>query len=307
MLSDLQTSSYLQYKANTDAVVSWLATTARERGYPIDLRAGNPSSQRQEQQQQPRRLKSTSKKQAHEAEAGRKTEVMVEAADGPGPKLSTGTLPVKEYTRLAEYVAAATDPLIVVPASIETALYRAITTRREYSIEIASRSPRDEESKASDDRHAHFIRVLEEVREILRPRFATNPAKYLADAGANKPIVEPNVKILRNLANKFESLEVQEPSQEFVEAPNIIPDAVPPPKINPKVIPDAPGPPKVNLNVIPPATPLPKVKEEVKHGKQSLRAPKEACFGFGLLLQDCATLQIFIYIPELDIKTRHSN
>ena len=37
MLNSLLTSSYLQYKSDTDTVASWLANTAIKCGYPADL------------------------------------------------------------------------------------------------------------------------------------------------------------------------------------------------------------------------------------------------------------------------------
>ncbi|OJD16710.1 hypothetical protein AJ78_03135 [Emergomyces pasteurianus Ep9510] len=274
MLADLKTSSYLQYKANTDTVASWLAITARERGYLIDLQTENPGSQRQEQEQQSKRLEGTSRKQVHEAETERKAEGITEAAATPGPKLSTSTLPVKEFTRLAKYVAAATDTPVIVPANIVIALDRAITTRREYSTELASRIPRDEESKASDDRHAHFIEVLEQVREILRPRFVTKQGNCPADNTANKPTAEPIMKIIRNISNKFEGLDVQESSKEFADSPGVTPTTAPS-----------------------------KVKEEVNNEEQSPRDEEENCFRIEHLLQDCGLLQIILYIPKLDVGT----
>ncbi|PGH32119.1 hypothetical protein GX50_05080 [[Emmonsia] crescens] len=218
MLSDFITSSYLQYKADTDAVASWLTTTAGERGYLMDLQTGNPSSQNQEQQQQSKRLKGKARKQARQAcqsEAEAEAEAEVTAP--------TRTLPVKEFARLANYLAAATDPPVVVPASFVTSLDRAITTRREHGTELSSRVPRDEESRASDDRHVHFIGVLEHVREVLRPRFARDQVKCAVAKPAKKPVQKKHTQIISNLANKFESPGVQEPSKEFINAPNVRP------------------------------------------------------------------------------------
>ena len=70
------TSMYAQYKADTDAVASWLAATARDAGCPGELLpdgVGNkPQQQQQEQQQQPKptgRLKGKARKEAKKAAA----------------------------------------------------------------------------------------------------------------------------------------------------------------------------------------------------------------------------------------------
>lgn len=49
MHSDLLTSSYLQYKADTDAVASWLARTAKKLGYSSDLVVSEKPEQKQQQ------------------------------------------------------------------------------------------------------------------------------------------------------------------------------------------------------------------------------------------------------------------
>ncbi|KKZ64795.1 hypothetical protein EMCG_09306 [[Emmonsia] crescens] len=257
MLSDFITSSYLQYKADTDAVASWLVTTAGECGYLMDLQTRNPSSQNQEQQQQSKRLKGKARKQARQAcQAESEAEAEVTTP--------TRTLPVKEFARLANYLAAATDPPVVVPASFVRSLDRAIATRREHGTELSSRVPRDEESRASDDRHVHFIGVLEHVREVLRPRFARDQVKCAVAKPAQKPVQKHHAQIISNLANKFESLGVQEPSKEFINAPNVRP-----------------------------TTATTKV-EEVNHEEQNPPDDEEASFRFLLLLQDYYLLRIFL-------------
>lgn len=59
-------SSYLEYKANTNSVAQWLASTAIKYGYPIDLLIGTKPLQLQ---QPSKRLKGKARKLAREATA----------------------------------------------------------------------------------------------------------------------------------------------------------------------------------------------------------------------------------------------
>jgi hypothetical protein len=67
MRPEFLTSSYLQYKSDTDAVASWLATTAKKCGYPQDLvTSSNPEDKQQRSSQ---RLKGKARKMARDAAA----------------------------------------------------------------------------------------------------------------------------------------------------------------------------------------------------------------------------------------------
>ncbi|EFW14313.1 conserved hypothetical protein [Coccidioides posadasii str. Silveira] len=65
MVSDFLTSSYLQYKADTNAVASWLATTARKCGYTLGTPTASPEPASTDNLHQPsKRLKGKARKQA---------------------------------------------------------------------------------------------------------------------------------------------------------------------------------------------------------------------------------------------------
>ncbi|ODH49984.1 hypothetical protein GX48_03930 [Paracoccidioides brasiliensis] len=101
--SDTTGVSYLQYRADTDAVASWLATTARKCGFPVDLLTSSPKCQTH-QQQSSQRLKGKTRKQARATADD--TGVTLST---PGAfKLPTFTIAAKEFVSLAAYVAAAT-------------------------------------------------------------------------------------------------------------------------------------------------------------------------------------------------------
>lgn len=123
MLSDFITSSYIQYKADTNTVASWLATTAKNCGYASDLLQQN--NQKQQPNQPSQRLKGKARKQAREAakELGGNTTQQ---------KLPTCTIPVQEFVSLAEYIAGYTKLPVSVPMSFVIALDRAISVRKEH-------------------------------------------------------------------------------------------------------------------------------------------------------------------------------
>ncbi|KAH7250349.1 uncharacterized protein BKA55DRAFT_569260 [Fusarium redolens] len=62
-----------------------------------------------------------------------------------------------------------------------------------------------ESDKDSDAMHNYFIGVLESVRSVLRPRM---------------PADTPSYDSIKDLTNRFSSLNVYEPSQEFLDASN---------------------------------------------------------------------------------------
>ena len=66
MLSNYFTSSYLQYKQDTNAVAAWLATTAKKCGYAEDLLTKNAEGG-QQQKQPAGRLKGKAGKLEREA------------------------------------------------------------------------------------------------------------------------------------------------------------------------------------------------------------------------------------------------
>lgn len=203
-------SSYQQYKADTDAVASWLATTAARCGYS----SGLPHEENAVQQPKSRRLKGKARIQARDD----KNESLSSKAT---PKNSNGrptyTIAIKDFTRLAENIAAHAQPPVQVPASFATALNRAIAVRKYFMKAISSQLPRDGQSKAADERHSFFLGVLEHVREILRPRM---PVDKFGDArGREAGPDEPKAR--EELVNMFDSLEVYEPSEEFLQAPDV--------------------------------------------------------------------------------------
>ncbi|RMZ42085.1 hypothetical protein AFCA_006829 [Aspergillus flavus] len=227
MLSELLTSSYLQYKEDTNAVASWLASTAKRCGYAVDqltqTRKEKPSG----------RLKGKARKQAKSQK---------------GPATPTYTIAIKDFVSLAEWIAHDHRQPIHVPSSFVTALERAIHTRRRHGDYLAHKS------KSAEDSHAYFIGILEHVRETLRPQF---PRESLG-AGDDD---SKKIKI-----NRFEGLEVQEPSKDFLQ-----------------------------MRDLPTAVPTSSLGSEANYQAEQMKDLDEAFTAFSLLLDDYHTFRSLIH------------
>ncbi|KAK8237763.1 hypothetical protein HDK90DRAFT_203747 [Phyllosticta capitalensis] len=230
------TSDYQQYKEDTNTVASWLASTARQCGYPEDLLPVEAA-------QAPRAKKKKSKAKKKKAETAESnigasnacgssegnSQAQVDApasenstANGsikaPGVATPTTTTPspktyvfssVQDFMSLADFIAAKKKPTLKVPRYFAESLDRAISLRKRHSTTVVASRPRDVDS---DDRHSYFVGVLEWVKEVLRPSFATTSTK--------EP--RPDINVTVDFANMFSGLSIEEPSQRFEEAPDVV-------------------------------------------------------------------------------------
>ncbi|KAF3479709.1 uncharacterized protein GIQ15_06685 [Arthroderma uncinatum] len=188
MLSNSLTSSYLQYKEDTDVVASWLATTAKVCGYTKNINPG------QQKQNQSGRLKGKARKSAQHSPGE-------SSASKPSlPNLPTYTIAIHDFVPLAECIASCESPKVRVPATFAVTLERAISARRLHHGILGDRS------KAKIDGHTYFISILERVQDTLRPLFSVE-----GDTNDNTD----------NMINNFEGLDVQEPSNKFIQAPDV--------------------------------------------------------------------------------------
>ncbi|KAI9927114.1 hypothetical protein AWENTII_010965 [Aspergillus wentii] len=187
MLSGLLASSYLQYKRDTDAVASWLATTAKKCGYSADLLVNNKG------QQGPGKSKGKSRKPAKQA-----------------PSAQAYTIAVKDFISLADYIIGSKNARVDVTSTFVLAINRAISVRKTYGSQILSTLPRNDKTLASNERHSYFIGILEHVRDTLRPLI---PKELLGEQEAPKRGAD-------KLSSLFENLDVYEPSEEFLKPPD---------------------------------------------------------------------------------------
>ncbi|EFR00963.1 hypothetical protein MGYG_03965 [Nannizzia gypsea CBS 118893] len=109
-------------------------------------------------------------------------------------KPPTYVIAIRDFVPLAESIINYKAPRVRVPSTFSTALTRAISARR------AHHSILGEKNGAKQDGHTHFISVLERVQNILQPLFSDQNQD--------------------TLANKFDNLDVEEPSEESAPAPD---------------------------------------------------------------------------------------
>ncbi|KAK8213821.1 hypothetical protein IWZ01DRAFT_549229 [Phyllosticta capitalensis] len=189
-------SSYQQYKEDTNLVASWLASTARSCGYPKDLLFG--SNVQDTGSKGPGRLKGKARKQAKQ----------------PGNEIGENSkrapiIAIKDFIALAEFIVGKKKQVVEVPSYLAYTLDRAIRTRKDHGA-LARMRPGAE---SSYENHSYFVGVLERVKEVLAPLMPvrTTPKP--------KPGAEPSAD---DVSNRFEKLKVEEPSQEFLNAPDVV-------------------------------------------------------------------------------------
>ncbi|KAF1998191.1 hypothetical protein P154DRAFT_604498 [Amniculicola lignicola CBS 123094] len=182
-------SSYQQYKEDTHTIASWLARTAKRIGLTFKAEC---KTQPQKKRNKGKACKTQRKKE-----------------------LPTYIIAIKDFTMLADAIASHVDPTVRIPTKLIALLDRSIATREYCSAEITSeQTPKPKEAE-TDDGHVFFIEVLKEVRKILA---AKCPSK--------KDIENDKPKSPQDLINMFENLKLEEPSEEFMRAPDIGPISV---------------------------------------------------------------------------------
>ncbi|RAL13288.1 uncharacterized protein BO97DRAFT_423982 [Aspergillus homomorphus CBS 101889] len=191
MASITHISQYAQYKQDTNDVAAWLLTTHPE---------FKPKG--------PGRLKGKARKAAQAADAR--------------PRATEYTLTLDQFTQWAKAIVSA-GIIKQVPPMVMIKLRRSIVRRR-YQRRFYEHS----EDASSNASHEHFISVLEQVEQILRP---ITPKEVLGkDAGSDEE------ELIEALGNRFQGLEVQEAAD---EAPGSTAATSPPIAVSCKVAEDA--------------------------------------------------------------------
>lgn len=137
MLPHVLVSAYIEYKKDTDAIASWLASTAKAAGFNTSDLSGPPS--------QPStgggRLKGKARKQAKKV--------------GSKPAAASSAkyvIRIRDFTVLAQYIL---EKAIAVPASFQSTLDRAIAARAGFGSKLEQHgSSVDAEV---DAKHENFV------------------------------------------------------------------------------------------------------------------------------------------------------
>ncbi|KAL2853954.1 hypothetical protein BJX68DRAFT_254001 [Aspergillus pseudodeflectus] len=188
MSFDFLSSSYLQYKTDTDAVARWLVATAKTCGFPVDTLGGAPPVS-----------SSGGGVEPSERHKGKARKLAREGATIPGATLLNKSNTPMHVIALKDFISLATKPVVKVPATFVSVLDQAISVRRDHGVHAEAQLAPGPESQEFPERHNYFIGVLEHVRQALRPRMS-----------------------ISNLANRFAGLDVEEPSEAFLQAPDVV-------------------------------------------------------------------------------------
>lgn len=111
---------------------------------------------------------------------------------------------------LAEFIAGSAKTPVKVPPSIATVLNRAIDVRKKNARTLVSQQDRTKDDEDSDKRHSYFVDTLEHVKSILQPYFSHADAERIKAAEENDTVTNP-----------FSNLTISEPSEAFINAPDI--------------------------------------------------------------------------------------
>ncbi|KAF2146868.1 uncharacterized protein K452DRAFT_242024, partial [Aplosporella prunicola CBS 121167] len=198
MLPDFLASSYQQYKNDTNAIASWLATTAKDCGYSglAEMAPeGGAGSGRPKGKARKKKKKPTS---------------------GPAGS-SPYTISIKDFTDLAEYIVGTEHPAArTVPPNIIDVLSRTICIRKSFADQLSPNLSSNFRDTESEKRHSHFVDVLQRVKSILSPHMSSSEESTSASTD--------------KFTNAFSGLHIEEPSESFLQAP----DMPPSPKTEPE-------------------------------------------------------------------------
>jgi hypothetical protein len=150
--------------AYSNSIAQWLTTTAKARGY-----------------------------------SSPKSKGVGKSAKAPQGK-QTYTIPVKEWMPMASFIAGLIEPPVIVPVELATLLDITISLRQSFS-EDSTKFLGDSFDQDSSDRHAFFLDILKNIRNISSPLMSE------AHAATRKP----NTTSVNSIFNIFKHLELEEP------------------------------------------------------------------------------------------------
>ncbi|KXX79406.1 hypothetical protein MMYC01_201673 [Madurella mycetomatis] len=202
------TNTYKQYKADTRLFASWLATTAKANGWsepgPSDSCVPPPNTQSDplgDGENQSSRRKKKKKKKGNAANAGGPMIASV------GNTLTNYTVAISDFVPMAKLVAKRKSAL---PSSIAKILERVIRLREAFA-QLLQQQGVVKAEQVTAKKHSHFVDILKQVRDILG---GANRNDASTDRGASS-------SSRQCLSTAFAALHLYEPSQAFLDAPDV--------------------------------------------------------------------------------------
>ncbi|KAL9075160.1 MAG: hypothetical protein Q9161_001846 [Pseudevernia consocians] len=188
MIPDFLTDTYKYYKSNTTEALTWLGTTEKARNETIAVFQQAPK--------QPR-LKGKARKSAKETAPATASEKYI--------------LALADIVPLARRIVRYDQHSLQVPPRIIRILRKAITARKQCSAWFLKQVDNDLVTNVSNEGHAYFTAILEEVLSLLQPFCRRDPSSTSA---TNDP---GNLKYETHRdswENTFRSLEIEDPDIE---------------------------------------------------------------------------------------------
>lgn len=199
MLPEFLVGTYRQYKADTKFIATWLATTARSIGYSSE--AIPPEHNLDDQVADSKGTKTKTKSKSKPKTKKQKRD----AARRIPKEQRKYTILIQEFLPLAQYISDKLTPPSSVPASVIIAIKRVIEARTETTEWFTTQTP-----SADNGGHSYFVEILTKIKDILEP-MATTVAPSDDNNGDESTLVD----------NMFDYLEVNDPSQEFLDSPGL--------------------------------------------------------------------------------------
>lgn len=165
---------YQHCKQDTNAVASWLASTARAYGYPGDpLASGSWDAQPLTKNGRLNGISRTQQAPAEQQDAVKSPKYIVA---------------LRDFLPLAKFITGKLGASASVPDAFVHAIDRLITTRFNFGTRLAEHGARLDQK--ADANHGHFVGTLEEVRDTLRRCVPSTVDSQLDPRGVHQPRIQ---------------------------------------------------------------------------------------------------------------------
>ncbi|KAM0194817.1 hypothetical protein ACHAPA_009145 [Fusarium lateritium] len=195
MLPEALIGALQRYKEDTDSVAAWLASSAKLCGYQSKLQDHIDNQSGGSSQKGSGRLKGKDRKAAKEKDGAKKT-------------ASKHKVAISEFVPMAQCIVACKSPYIKIPPSFVVVLDRVIRLRSSFGSRMTEMGV--ERNDEADSTHTYFVEILRQIKDVLQPRIASKLFKMVSVTLEEKSI-----------PRGFNALELYEPSQEFLDSPEI--------------------------------------------------------------------------------------
>ncbi|KAL9620997.1 MAG: hypothetical protein Q9160_004515 [Pyrenula sp. 1 TL-2023] len=199
-LPDFLSGRYRQYKADTQRIAAWLASTAERCGYA--LARSTPDAEVEEGNTLVKTRKQKKKQKQEQVRTNKEL-----------------TKEDRDFTELANYIVAFDRPPVEVPSNLFSAFGRAIGARKRCASWFQKQAKSDDTVRESNRMHSYFIGVLEKTLVALRPRCAPERLEDPLMKAAQDQSLSSEAPLPIELSNMFSALELEEPSDPMQEMP----------------------------------------------------------------------------------------